>query len=543
MSRRRNSSKNASMPNRRPKPVGAPASAHDDPDSTVTNSRAIVEQCIAYIDLIHEELIEPIQQRLDDHPGAVSSVRWKHILLGHLIAVASGDRPVLTKVRAHLWAMDDDLADLIGLGWPSYRQLICQYHRGIKMAQELFPLDPALNTPAANGGEPKRGFLEAYIVRLLARTRTAGYEPTTVQAIDGTYVNSWGRSAETDPDAAWAHAPGNWSAEHYFGYEAHLMVDTRMQSAASMGPRLITSAVIVAGSAHRGQASLPMIALAKQDLGVSEVIVDRGYSQLGHLAWGQPLAKIGVMQHIDLKSTQRALGYYNGALLIDGGVFSPSLPERLRQLPNYSRDMTYGEREALLDLYDERARYAFKFHGFDRKGNPRFVAPCLVGSVRCTQRRSSLSGELDTPYVHGPVSVSVTPRTTDVSHDDSSAATPLELPRSCTGATFSVPLEQFDGTFQKYPFGTRRWMQQYGQRSQVESINAALQQGECRIAERDLVRVRTGHARAFGIAMVAIVHNLKVIRHWDEYYAAHGTTRAAEAAKEEARRRKRALNE
>ena len=150
-----------------------------------------------------------------------------------------------------------------------------------------------------------------------------------------------------DPDARAGHrsSDGNRNAGPYVGYELHLAVQTRdvrwtnYIDKTTLGPEVpgvITTCSLVPAGSHRGDAIVGALIAAKDDgaADINDVVWDPGLLAVparhdGLSARPRP----GIEQTLELVTHQRGIRPFAGeALLLDGQLYSPLLPNELRDL-------------------------------------------------------------------------------------------------------------------------------------------------------------------------------------------------------------------
>ena len=241
---------------------------------------------------------------------------------------------------------------------------------------------------------------------------------------------------------------------------------------------------------------------------IGDVLVDREYTQQND---GQdfllPLRRMGAEPVFDLKSNQIGpRGMVNGAVIIEGRPYSPSLPEVLRTIPppRSKGTDTYKPSPLAVEEYQlkiaAREIYAMVPHGAPNvdKRTLTFQCPGAAGRLLCPIQapRSALR-------------VGLLP-----------AANPPERELVLEGTVCAQRYKTF--TFEDLPlyqrdiYGSKTWARSYGRRGgNVESFFAAIKDEAAEGVRRGRIRVRglikTGLAVAFAIASA----NVRLARAWD----------------------------
>lgn len=210
--------------------------------------------------------------------------------------------------------------------------------------------------------------------------------------------------------------------------------------------------------------------------------------------WARPLIDMGIVQHHDLGKAETRLqpSNYAGVIILDGRPTVASLPKRRKALRRPGLNASADEVAASLAAYDERSAYVFKPFGKPRKsGSQRYQGPA---SLRIRQLRC----------INWPESM----RFPD--------SLPLSncLPEQECHCGGTITIQKSDSSIkhrQPFEYGTTKWLEAYGPRSIVESINAQLKYHHTNVAH--------GSTRVFGLikntillgALVAVM-NTSVIR-------------------------------
>ena len=201
-----------------------------------------------------------------------------------------------------------------------------------------------------------------------AETQLVEEAPTKRKAVGKARVLRVGadgrKQCTVDPDARAGHhsATNSLPAGPYVRFELHLAVQTRGVrwtdgiERTTLGPEVpgvITTFSLVAAGTHRGRAIVDDI-LQAQERGyeIEDVVWDPGYSLCKPGTVHHWLAQAGIHQTFQPVTHQRGAKPFSGdALLIDGQLFSPLLPEELRDLPTPPRGAAEAEKVAYEDKF------------------------------------------------------------------------------------------------------------------------------------------------------------------------------------------------
>jgi len=291
----------------------------------------------------------------------------------------------------------------------------------------------------------------------------------------------------SDPDARAGHrsATNSRPAGPYVGYELHLGVQARevrwtnyhdRTTLKPEVPGVITTFNLVPAGSHRARAIVEgLIAAKRSGHEIDEVVWDPGYSLCKAESSAHPLAQAGIAQTFQVINHQRGTRPFSSeALLIDGQLFSPHLPQNLRDLPMPQRGATEEEKRAYEAKFNQRARWRLVRHaGHDADGVTRWRCPFCAGLLRSRQFPKPMRGSRRAPLVE------------------------VEKTRGqcCGGILSVVPAEL--ALHQPIPFGTTAWRISMGRRQVVESVNAAL--------KGSFVDLARGFFRVFGRVKMTVL--------------------------------------
>ncbi len=250
-----------------------------------------------------------------------------------------------------------------------------------------------------------------------------------------------------DPDARAGHrsATNSRPAGPYVGYELHLCVQAREVrwtnhvDRTTLGPEVpgvITTCNLVPAGTHRGRSVVDTLISAKGGgLNVAEVVWDPGYSLCKPGSTSVPLAQAGIAQTFQPVTHQRgSRPFSGGALLIDGQLFSPHVPEELRHLPAPPRGAPEADKIAYEAKFNQRARWRLVRHaGPNVDGVTRWRCPFCAGLLRSRQVPKTMRASRNAPLVH-------LPEGSKSCCSGILSAAPVELPLALSAASFQSPL-------------------------------------------------------------------------------------------------------
>jgi hypothetical protein len=278
-------------------------------------------------------------------------------------------------------------------------------------------------------------------------------------------IGSDGRKQYTvDPDAQAGHrsATNSRPAGPYVGYELHLAVQARdvkwtnyidKTRFSHEVPGVITCFNLTPAGSHRGRAIVDdLVAARHAGQPIDDVVWDPGYSLCSAGSTHDKLAQAGIHQTFQPVTHQRGQRPFTGdALLLDGQLYSPLLPNELRDLPMPPRGAPEEIKLAHEEAFNRRSRWRMVRHaGPDTDGATRWRCPFCSGLLRTRAFPKTMRGKKTVPLV------------------------PVEdgCDQCCKGIMTAMPADL--PWWQRIPFGTTAWRLSMGRRQVVESVNAAL---------------------------------------------------------------------
>lgn len=284
-----------------------------------------------------------------------------------------------------------------------------------------------------------------------------------------------------DPDARAGHRSNNGqhNAGPYIGYELHLAVQARdvrwtnYVDRTTLGPEVpnvITTVVLTPAGTHRAKSIVgALIADKESGHDISDVVWDPGYSLCTPETTSYPLARAGIEQTFQLVTSQRGIWpFSNDAILLDGQLFSSSLPNELRDLAQAPFKAIGAYRAAYEEPFNQRSKWRLVRHaGPDRDGVTRWRCPFCAGLLKSRNFPRTMRRSHNAPFA-------MLPPTKTTCCDGTISAPPADLPLA-----------------QRIPFGTTAWRISMNRRMAVESVNAALKGG--------FVDLSRGYFRVFGL--------------------------------------------
>ncbi|RVX44881.1 hypothetical protein EDD27_7645 [Nonomuraea polychroma] len=291
--------------------------------------------------------------------------------------------------------------------------------------------------------------------------------------------------ASTEITAGWHHSAGDGPPE--YGYSATLTVAARTRSVSGSFPQLALGLVLDTPHKRIGANAITTLKpLPTLGLPAAFAVVDRAYTDQQSTHFAQPARELGYRLALDYKVDQRGVqGSVHGALLIDGGLACPLIPDRLAQATTGLADTAIrAPSDELTALISAREPYLLRLkQSPNADGTVRFQCPAAGTSPSLTCPR------FDRLHQHGPNR----PTAVNLTHTRQRAAHPAakprilppqpdhktgELPRICQQHTITVrkdDLGHLDKFRQDLPYLSPSWRGTYSPaRAMTEGLNGRL---------------------------------------------------------------------
>jgi len=342
-----------------------------------------------------------------------------------------------------------------------------------------YAVDASAIDSAARGKKMPQGTKKARAARKAERAARTEAENDAYDTL-AEQVNADAEPGHSyDRDARWGFRTKTFDnkSNACFGYQLIAFTRVGAVGQASREPLLTDRIVVVPANASMAAPTLgAMDRLAAQGHRVTEVIVDRGFSNLTPDNWAYPLRDRGIEQVLDLTDKDYAARDFNGVPMIAGWPHCPGMPAELEEIRRpvsltagtLKKCATASDRLAhhrlLLEIaafekkIEAREQYAFKRTSLGQnrsktgragKSAQRFACPAQAGKVRCPSCPLSMAGPADLTLVPNP-------------------PTGPGTPKACTQATISVPTTVSPKLRQKERWGSPAWVASFKRRTRVE---------------------------------------------------------------------------
>jgi hypothetical protein len=312
----------------------------------------------------------------------------------------------------------------------------------------------------------------------------------------------------TDTDAGWRGRNNDEGKPALLGYELTAAVSVKDVDGPDVPRATVAARFRPLSRTDFRDAALAVIKEVKDKRGVlGDVLVDRGYTQSKHgNDFLNPVRALGGEPVFDLKDNQIGVwGTLRGAIIIDGQLYSPSLPKKLRNLtpPRSKGTNVYNPNPQEVADYEAaikaRSIYALLPHGkMSAKGTMVFQCPGAAGKLLCPLQAPALKAQIGAMPAANP------PKKALADTVCSSRYRTFDIARE-------LPLYQRD------IYGSSEWRKSYRRRGgSVEPHFGGLKDEAAASFRRGKVRVRgiikTGLMVAFALATT----NRRLALAWDE---------------------------
>lgn len=325
------------------------------------------------------------------------------------------------------------------------------------------------------------------------------------------------RTTSAEPDAGWYGRNGDHSEsanrvskDSKFANDVHLAVMTQQTTTNGTTrqefPYLAASIAMHAPGMKIGEIGLTLLqSLRQREHDAGEVITDRAYFPNAHPEKLQrPARKLGYVPVFDYPVHHLGLqASINGAILVDGNFYCPSLPKHLITATRDFREGRISEEQRDLAIAERTPYLMTVKEGPDEQGRFRLICPAIQPSqtLNCDLRDNALSGV-----------------------PDRGGRTPIPM-NLTNGQSKGIICEQKSVTFdfsdddvakywQKYQYRSTEWKRHYqGPRSIVESFNATVKDEHYgRLDEPGLRRARGYGKQLVLVALMVSSSNIGKIR-------------------------------
>jgi hypothetical protein len=504
-------------------------------------SRAEFDRTLTYLD--RTGIPADIEAKLADaraKDGCPRNLKARILLAGIMLCAQHRGTTVMTKVHRLLTtSLDARQQQLHGIRRPdgstvTVRQLRYLFRLITDLYEHSTAYAPDLDDITRAG---RADAFQALLDALTGEARRH-LRPASAYAVDETAIESAARGKRNnqraaqeegraaagerghirvaDRDARWGHKTKTYENQSglIFGYQA--VTFTRVAPVGGPAePILCDRIALVPGNDNGAAATLDVLGgFGRAEQLPREILVDRGFSQLGTEGWAAPLAALGVRQVFDLKVTDRGARPHprDGYLMIDGQPYCPSIPEeliviprpvnlsagKLPKHPTKEQKAEHDTRQKNIDEFNDaiatREQYRFAPVGKTKAGQQRWQCPARAGKVSC---------------VGCPFSIDYPDTVARVQPAD-----PANLPKACRQETITIRDDVDLKRRQEHPWGSPAWQASYSRRARAEGTHGILKASDSGAVRRGFTRytglVRTGMVLALAVAQ----SNLVMLTKW-----------------------------
>jgi hypothetical protein len=424
------------------------------------------------------------------------------LLLGMLLALASGRPAHLTRVRAALTALPAGQQRRLGIlaGWKNGPHRLT--YRQVEYTFRLVTTAAGKDDP---DGMPSPGLQDICDDLLEASVPGEFRDASASLAVDWSDLETFSRPPPhgtrdcADPEASWGHRKNNLLRdpdELFFGYyltHAIMVADEGGPPVPALARRMTLSSC----EHDPVPAFTPVLtALPAAGTGLGDVLADSGYSHRIPAHWALPLRLAGAQLVQDLHPHDRGpKGTHDGAVIANGNLYCPQTPRSLLELgplaPGAGRDQAAAHDAKTA----EAARYKLGRHADDdTDGYCRVACPALAGKIRCPLRPASMTLDRGRPEILAP---------------------PEHPQACCTQAAITVPPDVNAKTRQKHDYPGPAWRRSYARRSAAERGFATIKDPARSTIARGWCRLMGTAPLMLFTAALIIVRNQRILAAWN----------------------------
>ncbi|MFI0424061.1 hypothetical protein [Spongiactinospora sp. 9N601] len=319
--------------------------------------------------------------------------------------------------------------------------------------------------------------------------------------------------ASTEITAGWHYSAGEGPPQ--FGHSATLTVAARPRALTAAFPQLALGLVV--DTPHKGigaNAITTLTSLAGLGLPARFAAVDRAYTDQAADHFARPARALGYQLVLDYKQDQRGIqGSAHGALLIDGTLACPLIPDRLAQATTGLNDAAARTPDDELSALIAARQPYFLHHKQGPNAQQAIRLQCPAAgtspSITCPRferlhhRQSSRPAAIDLADARRRAAhPSAKPRTLPPLRDQR----PGDQPKVCRQQTITLhpgDLGHLDKFRQDLPYLTPAWAGTYrAVRANTEGINGRLKSFDLDLGEP---KNRPAHGRVAQTLLIALI--------------------------------------
>jgi hypothetical protein len=344
--------------------------------------------------------------------------------------------------------------------------------------QGRFAVDASAVDSAARGKRMPKGAKKERARRKAERASRTDAENAASDALASQAAAVAEAGHSYDLDARWGYRTKTFDNKTNLCFGYQLIAFTRVGAVGQQitEPLLTDRIVVVPANASMAQPSLGALdRMATGGRPVTEVVVDRGFSNLTPENWASNLRDGRIEQVLDLSENDYGAKDFNGVPMIAGWPHCPAMPAELEDIRRpvsltagkLKKTATAKDRMFHRRLVGEIAQFEKKIeerelHAFVRvslrqdrsktgkgKDAERYACPAQAGKVVCDNCALSKLAPADLPQVLNP-------------------PTGPGMPTACQQQTISVPLTVTPKVRQRERWGSPGWVASYKRRTRVE---------------------------------------------------------------------------
>jgi len=339
---------------------------------------------------------------------------------------------------------------------------------------------------------------------------------STSLALDATGIRSWatrnrrsrttrtGRphNGRSDPDARDGHkTAGVGETTNLYGYDSHTLIQVpEYGGAANDYPLLIRRFGVAPATQGNAFWLRQLLKRFPATQPVTELLVDRAYSNLRVDTWADKLIQRSITQVFDLRVDDHGFTTHDGTKWTAGRPHCPATPDTLGTITRPG-PMGTPQQHATFDR-DIHRREQHALHVVEKKPGAsklRVQCPAIYGTVGCPLR----DGTVAIAHRNGLPIITNPPTTAQ--------------PTCCTHTTVTISMNPADRKHhQRHYWGSRKWRKSWNRRTYIEGAFGQQRNKSLESLDRGTHRFMGLTANTIVLALINASYNLRALRRWND---------------------------
>jgi hypothetical protein len=451
------------------------------------------------------------------------------LLLGMLLCQADGRPAHLSRVHEALLALGPHDRERLGISveWKSGPHLLTyrQVERTFHLVVDALAKEVPDGTPSDELCGVIDALLEASVPRSVsAATRSLAIDWSDHATFSAPPPKKGGHCA--DPQASWGRRKSSQPGakdELFFGYELSAATMVKEEGGPAV-PELVRRLLLTSCHIDPPFSFVKVLErMVESGIALGDVLADSGYAHRVPEHWALPLRSLGAAIVTDHHPADRGpRGTYGGAVISNGNLYCPSTPAALLALGPLARGASKEEITAHDAMSAELARYKLgPISADDADGYHRVLCPAAAGKVRCPVRERSMA----------------------LSHTRPEVTPPNQLPRCCTQASMTIPVDVLAKTAQKHDYPSKAHRISYARRTAVERTFSTAKDRASNDMNKGWCRLMGTTAISLFAATLFVVRNERILDAFANKEADDQRRQAVGLSPKTRRRRRKTLDD